>query len=118
MDKLWKFGVVALLALAFTALPGGGAVLDVALTLLTIGFFGAIGFLGYRLYRQFHFELSSLDGRMTAVLYGSLGLALLTFTATSRLLDQGGPGLIVWIALLALASYGLYFVWTRYRSYE
>jgi hypothetical protein len=118
VDKLWKFGIVALIALAFTVLPGGGAALDVSLTLLTIGFFGAIAFLGYRLYRQFHFELSTLDTRLTVVLYGSLGLALLTFTATSRLLDQGGAGLIVWIALLALASYGLYFVWTRYRAYE
>jgi hypothetical protein len=118
VDKLWKFGIVALIALAFTVLPGGGAALDVALTLLTIGFFAAIGYLGYRLYRQFHFELSTLDTRLTVILYGSLGLALVTFTATSRLLDHGGAGLVVWIALLALASYGLYFVWIRYRSYE
>jgi hypothetical protein len=118
VDKLWKFGVVALIALGFTVLPGGGSALDVALTLLTVLFFGAIAYLGYRLYRQYRFELSTLSSRLTLVLYGSIGLALLTFTATSRLLDQGGAGLIVWIALLALASYGLYFVWTRYRSYE
>lgn len=118
MALLWKLGVVALVALAFTVLPGGGSALDVALTLLTIGFFAAIGFLGYRLYHQFHFELSTLSSRLTVILYGSLGLALVTFTATSRLLDQGGVGLIVWIALLALASYGLYFVWTRYRAYD
>ncbi len=114
---LWKFGVVALIALGLTVLPGGGTALDVVLTLLTLAFFVAIAFLGYRLYRQFNFELSTLDRALTMVLYGSIGLALLTFTATSRLLDTGGAGLIVWIGLLALASYGLYFVWVRYRSY-
>ena len=117
MNSLWKFGVVALIALALTVLPGGGAALDAALTALSLLFFVAIAFLGYRLYRQFNFELSTLDRPLTLVLYGSIGLALLTFTATSRLLDQGGAGLMVWIALLALASYGLYSVWTRYRSY-
>ena len=118
MDLLWKLGVVALIALAFTVLPGGGAALDVALTALTMGFFAAIGYLGFRLYHQFRFELSTLDSRLTAILYGSIGLALVTFTATSRLLGQGGVGLMAWIALLALASYGLYFVWTRYRAYD
>jgi uncharacterized protein involved in cysteine biosynthesis len=118
VNALWKFGVVALIALALVLLPGGGAALDLALTALSLIFFTAIAFLGYRLYRQFNFELSTLDRRLTLVLYGSLGLALLTFTATSRLLNQGGAGLMVWIALLALASYGFYSVWVRYRSYE
>jgi hypothetical protein len=118
VNTLWKFGVVALIALALVVLPGGGAALNVALTLLSLLFFAAIGYLGYRLYRQFHFELSTLDRTLTLILYGSLGLALLTFTATTRLLDQGGAGLMVWIALLALASYGFYWVWTHYRSYE
>jgi hypothetical protein len=118
VNLLWKFGVIALVALALTVLPGGGAALNLALTALTLLFFTAIGFLGYRLYHQFGFELSTLDRRLTTILYGSLGLALLTLTATSRLLDQGGAGLMVWIALLALASYGLFSVWTRYRSYD
>lgn len=118
MNALWKFGVVALIALALTVLPGGSAALNLALTALTLVFLTAIAFLGYRMYRQFSFELSTLDRTLTTILYGSLGLALLTFTATSRLLDQGGAGLMVWIALLALASYGLYWVWMRYRSYS
>ena len=37
-----KFGLVALIALALTVLPGGDATLDVVLTLLTIAFFAAI----------------------------------------------------------------------------
>jgi len=112
-----QFGIVALVALAFTVLPGGGPALDFALALLSVAFFTAIAVLGYRLYRQFSFELGSLEDRQRFVLYGSIGLALLTFCATRRLFDIGGAGAVVWFALLGLCSYGLYWVWTQYRSY-
>jgi hypothetical protein len=114
----WKFGVIALIALALVALPGGGRALDVVLTLLTIAFFTAIAVILYRLYGQYRIDLESLSDGLRFVLYGSIGLALLTFTATDRLFDTGGAGVLVWFALLALASYGLFFVWTRYRSYS
>jgi len=113
-----KFAVVALLALGLVILPGGGAALDVALTLLTIAFFTAIGLLAYRLYREHRFELESLEPNQRLVLYASIGLAFLTFTATNRLFDEGGAGVLVWLALLALCSYGVFWVWTRYRRYE
>jgi uncharacterized protein involved in cysteine biosynthesis len=114
----WKFGVIMLIALALTVLPGGGAALDVVLTLLTIAFFAAIAFLVYRLFRQYRLELDTLDSTLRLALYGSLGLAVLTFTATDRLFDVGGAGVLLWFALLAAASYGLFWVWTRYRRYE
>jgi len=38
--------------------------------------------------------------------------------ATDRLFDEGGIGALAWFVLLALCSYGLYWTWTRYRSYE
>jgi uncharacterized protein involved in cysteine biosynthesis len=116
MQFLWKFGVIALVALALTALPGGGSALDVVLTLLTITFFTAIALLGYRLYREHRFELESLTQNQRLVLYGSVALAFLTFTATRRLFDQGGIGVLVWIALLAACSYGVFWVWTGYRK--
>jgi hypothetical protein len=114
----WKFGVIALIALGLVVLPGGGNALDVVLTLLTVAFFAAIALLAYRVYRQYRIDLESLDDAVRFAGYGSLGLALLTFTATDRLFDAGGAGVIVWFALLALASYGLFWAWTRYRRYE
>jgi hypothetical protein len=117
MQFAWKFGIVALIALAIVALPGGGSALDVAVTLLTIAFFVAIVFLAYRLFREHRFELDSLEPVQRLVLYGSIGLALVTFTATNRLFDIGGGGVLVWLALLALSSYGVFWVWTKYRSY-
>jgi hypothetical protein len=29
-----------------------------------------------------------------------------------------GPGILVWLALLALSAYGVFWVFQRYRSYD
>ena len=113
MASAWKFGVVALVALLLVVVPGGAPALEVALTVLTIAFFAAIGFFGYRLYREHSLTIDSLDRRQRLILYGSIGLALLTFTATPRLFN--GVGVLVWLALLALGSYGVYWALVRSR---
>jgi hypothetical protein len=113
-----KFGLVLLLALALTALPGGGSGLTALLTILLIAFFVAIALLAYRLYREHRFTLDSLEPRSRLILYGSIGLAFLTFTATARMWNAGGLGLLAWFGLLALCSYGVYWVLMRARSYE
>jgi hypothetical protein len=118
VELAWKFGVIALVALALVVLPGGGNALDVVLTALTIVFFAAIALLVARLYRQYRLDIDSLDANIRLALYGSLAIAVLTFTATDRLFDAGGGGVLAWFALLAVASYGLFWAWTRYRRYE
>ena len=118
MELAWKFGVIALIALALVVLPGGGNALDVVLTALTIVFFAAIALLVARLYRQYRLDIESLDANIRLALYGSLAIALLTFTGTDRLFDAGGAGVLVWFALLAVASYGLFWAWTRYSKRE
>jgi drug/metabolite transporter (DMT)-like permease len=114
----WKFGVVALLALLLVVLPGGGSALEVLLTAITVAFFAAIALVVARTYRQYRLDIESLDPNIRVALYGSLAIAVLTFTATDRLFDAGGAGVLAWFALLALASYGLFWAWTRYRRYE
>jgi uncharacterized protein involved in cysteine biosynthesis len=114
----WKLGVVALVALLLEFLPGGGRAVDVVLTALTIAFFGAIALLVARMYRQYRLDIDSLDSNVRLALFGSLAIAVLAFTATERLFDAGGGGVLAWFALLALASYGLFYAWTRYRRYE
>jgi hypothetical protein len=118
MEFAWKLGVVALVALLFTVLPGGGNALDVVLTAFTIAFFAAIAMLVARLYRQYRLDIETLDSNIRLALYGSLAVAVLTFTGTDRLFDAGGAGVLLWFALLGLASYGLFWAWTRYRRYE
>ena len=112
------FAIVALIALAFTALPSGDDTLSVLLTLLSIAFFVGISVWGYQLYRQHRFEIESLSERQRLVLYRAVGLAFLTHCATNRLVEEaGGLGIVVWLALLGLSSYGMYWVWNQYRSY-
>ena len=116
MQTAWKFGLIALVALVLTAAPGGGNLLDVLLTAFTIAFFAAIALWVARMYRQYRLDIETLDSNIRLALYGSLAIAVLTFTATDRLFNAGGAGVIVWFALLALASYGLFWAWTRYRQ--
>jgi hypothetical protein len=117
MKTALNFAIIALIALAIVALPGGGPALDIVLTLISIGFFAAIAFLGYRLYREHRWTLDSLEPRDRLVLYAAIGGAFLTFAATRRLFDVGGFGAIIWIALLGGCSYGIYYVWMRSRDY-
>jgi hypothetical protein len=114
-----NFALVALVALGFDVLPGGGNTLNVLLTLLYIVFFAAIALLGYRMYREHRFTLESLAERERLVLYGSVGLAFLTFVASPRLFGMnGGIGVLIFLALLGLASYGAFWVFQRSQRYD
>jgi len=117
MRMVRNWAIVALIALAIVALPAGGPTLNVVMSLLSIAFFAAIALFVYRLYREHRFTIDSLEPVQRAVLYSSIGLAILTFAASSRLLDSG-IGILVWLVLLGLASYGVFWVFQRYRSYD
>ena len=114
-----NFAVLALVTLGFAVLPGGGDTLNVLLTLLGIVFFGAIALLGYRMYREHRFTLDSLGERERLVLYASVALAFLTFVASKRLFAMnGGLGVLIFLALLGLASYGAFWVFQRSQRYD
>ena len=116
MKAARNFAIVALIALGFAVLPGGKPTLNVILALLSILFFAAIAFLGYRLYREHRFTIESLSTLQRTVLYGSIGLAILTFVSSSRLFQ--GAGILVWLALLGIASYGVFWVFQSSRRYD
>jgi hypothetical protein len=119
MRNAVNFAILLLIALGFTVLPGGGSTLRVLITLLGIAFFAAIALLGYRLYREHRFTLDSLAERERLVLYGSVALAFLTFVASRRLFAMsGGVGVLIFLALLALASYGVFWVFQHSRRYD
>ena len=112
-----EFLAILLIALAFTATPGGDSTLQVMLAILSIGFFVAIAVFGYRLYRENSFTLDALTDTQRGVLYGSVGGAFLVFAAAERMFDWGGGGVVIWIALLGLCSYGIFWVWQSSRDY-
>ena len=118
MKSARNFAIVALIALLLVVLPGGGPAVQVVLTLLTIAFFAAIAYLGLRLFREYRLVLESFESRQRLVLYSAIGLAFLAFAATQRLFDQGGLGVLAWLALLGIASYGVFWVYSQYRRYD
>jgi hypothetical protein len=118
MRQARNWAIIALVALAVVVLPGGGPALSVVLTVLSIAFFAAIALFAYRLYQQHHFTLDSLTDRQRFVLYASIGVALLNFTATSRLFNAGGAGVLVWLVILGLCSYGVMWVYVSYQRYS
>jgi cbb3-type cytochrome oxidase subunit 3 len=113
-----NWSIVALVALAIVVLPGGGPTLNIVMTLLSIAFFVAIALFAYRMYQENKFTVDSLSDRQRLVLYGAVGLAFVNFTATSRLFDAGGLGVLAWLMVLGLCSYAVMWVYMSYRSYD
>jgi hypothetical protein len=118
MKTARNWAIIALIALAIVALPGGGPALNIVMTVLSIAFFAGIALFGYRLYVEHRFTIDALSDRQRFVLYASIGVAILNFTATSRLFNAGGLGVLVWLALLGACSYGVMWVYVSYRSYS
>jgi uncharacterized protein involved in cysteine biosynthesis len=114
---LRNVAIVALIALAIALAPGGGTGLSVALWLLTVAFFVSIAFLGYRLFRENRMTIEALSVTERAVAYGSIALAFVAFTATNRLFNIGALGVLLWLAVLGLCSYGIYWVWRHASEY-
>jgi hypothetical protein len=117
MRQAINWVILLVVALAITVLPGGGPTLGVLISVLGIAFFVGIALFGYRLYHENRFTVDSLSDRQRLVLYGSVGVAFLNFTATSRLFGAGGLGVLVWLVLLGLCSYGVMWVFVSYRQY-
>lgn len=109
--------LVFVIALVFTASPGGDSTLSVILAAISIAFFVAIALFGYRLYRENQFTLDALTDVQRGVLYASVGGAFLVFAAGDRLFGWGGGGVVIWIALLGLCSYGVFWVYMSSRDY-
>ena len=103
--------IIALIAAAVVVIPGGGPAVNVILTVIGIAFFAAIALLGYRMYMENRFTLDALPMRDRAVLYVSIAIALLGFAGASRW------GVLVFIAMLALAYYGVFWVIMQQRRY-
>jgi hypothetical protein len=107
--------VLALAAIVMLA-PGGGNASAAILQALVIAMLASIGWFGVRLYREHHSDIYALGDRNRGILYASAGLVALTVTATDQLWETG-PGTVVWVALIALACYGVYYVFRVSREY-
>jgi hypothetical protein len=108
--------IVALLALAVFALPGGGRAADFVGALLFVLITVFLMLFAGRLYLENRVAIHSLGDRHRALLYGSLGIAVWTLAAGTKLFSTGA-GTVLWFVLMGGASYGLYLVWRHQREY-
>lgn len=114
---LRNFGILILLAVAVWRLPGGGTAAATLNNVLGLVFAGGLVFFGYRMYMEHRTSIFGLEDRARALLYGSGVLLALALIATGRLWDDGGFGVLVWLALIGAAVYGLLTVWRAAREY-
>jgi hypothetical protein len=107
--------VLALAALVVYA-PGGGTGSRIVIQAVSIAFLAVIGWFASVMYRQHRVALYSLGDGRRAGLYGAIAVAVLTLSATARLLATG-PGVLLWFVLVGGAAYTVIaIVWTARSS--
>ena len=98
-------------------MPGGGEGAGFVMQLLNAIFIVLMALGCAILYRRFRGEIFALGDQWRFALYAAVGIAIVTVAASGRLFDAGPAGALAWFALIGAASYTLYLVWQRHRSY-
>lgn len=112
LNVLIVFVIAALVAL----LPGGGKGASVAIQAVSLTFLASIAWVASLMYRQHRTTLYSLGDGRRAILYAAVAVAVVTFTASPRLLHTGA-GTIAWIALIGGAAYAVFAMLRSARQY-
>jgi Kef-type K+ transport system membrane component KefB len=116
LKVLRNIAIIALLALAVAAVPGGGNVADALITALVMAFLAAIAFAVYRIFRQNSFAYLSLSDGWRAAVVVAVGAIVLMIAGTDELLATGF-GLLIWLGVLGGAVFTLVRAWGEAQSY-
>src|SRR5437763_8955805 len=108
--------IVLAIAAAVALIPAGGFAAGLLLWVLGIAFWGIFAWFGARMYREHRMSLLALGDRMRALLYVSIGVAVLTVSATRRLWDTPA-GVLACFLLLSGAAYGVLAGWQSPRGH-
>jgi hypothetical protein len=111
-----NIAIIALLALAVAALPGGGNAARAVATALSLIFLVLIALTARELYRQNRLAYDGLTDRQRLILVGALGLLVLMAAGADELTD-GGPGTVAWLVAIGLAIFGIVRVVGESRTY-
>ena len=114
---LRNFAILILIAVAVWQLPGGGTATEIVSNILGLLFAAGLVFFGYRMYMEHRQSLFMLEDKVRALLYGSIGLIALALVGTAKLWDEGGLGLLVWLALIGAGAYGCITVYRAAKEY-
>ena len=112
-----NFAILFVNAIAAWQLPGGGTATATINNILGLIFAGGLVFFGYRMYMEHRTTLFMLEDRVRALLYGSVMLVALALIGTAKLWDEGGLGVLIWLALIGAGVYGCVTVWRVSREY-
>jgi hypothetical protein len=113
---LRNIAIIAALAFAVAAVPGGGNAADAVVTAISIAFLATIAVAGYQLYRSQQMTILSLTDRQRGVLAGAVGLLVLMVAGADEMLDNG-LGALLWIALVAAAVVAIWRLWVESQTY-
>jgi len=108
--------IVLVLAAAVAFLPGGGRAAKTVATILQLAFGAGLAYAGLWFYRQNRVAIYSLGERRRALLYGALGVGVLTISAKARMWGATF-GRVSWVVLLALVGYTLFALYRYSRTY-
>ena len=106
MQLARNLGILALIALALTVIPGGDNATSTVLAALSMAFLATIAWFAYRLHRENGLAIMTLSDGWRAILYGSLGVMALLVAGADEMFSSGG-GTLAWIGLMVLAVLGL-----------
>ena len=114
---LRNIAIILVLAVAVWKLPGGGTASRTIENIFAVLFVAGMAFFGYRMYMEHRQDIFMLEDRARALLYFSFVMIALALIATSRLFDEGGLGVIVWLMLIGAGIYGCVVVYRGSREY-
>ncbi len=117
LETARNIAIIVLLGLVVWLVPGGGEGADFINQLLSAIFIVLLALGCGILYRRFRGEIFSLGDAWRFALYAAVGIAIVTVAASRRLFESGA-GAVLWFGLIGAASYTLYLVWQRHRSYS
>jgi hypothetical protein len=108
--------IILLIAAAVEFLPGGGRVANTFAAILWAVFYGGLGYMGVRLYREHRLDIYGLGDRHRALLYGAIAVGVVTIAAKGRMW-QTSFGEFVWFVLIGMVVYTLFAVYRFARTY-
>jgi hypothetical protein len=120
MDDRWKtarnIAILLVIAAAVAFIPGGGRAANTFSTTLGVVFAAGFGYAGVWFYRQNRVALYSLGDRRRVLLYGAIGVTLVTVAAKPRMWATGF-GEFAWFVLIGLVVYTFVALYRYSRSY-
>jgi hypothetical protein len=108
--------ILLLIAAAVDFLPGGSRAASTFSTVLGVIFAAGLAYAGVWAYRQHRVAVYGLGERRRALLYGAVGIAVVTVAAKPRMWETGF-GEFVWFVLIGLVAYTLVALYRYSRSY-